>query len=40
MRLVFLAALLFPLLGSAEPATVIRATELKKSPATDAETVA
>ena len=40
MRLVFLAALLFPLLGHAEPATVVRATELKKSPATDAETVA
>lgn len=39
MRLLALA-LLFPLLGHAEPATVIRATELKKSPATDAETVA
>jgi hypothetical protein len=35
-----LAALLFPLLGHAEPATVIRATELKKSPATDAQTLA
>jgi hypothetical protein len=40
VRLFFLAALLFPLLGHAEPATVIRATELKKSPATDAQTVA
>lgn len=40
MRLFLLAALLFPLLGHAEPATVIRATELKKSPATDADTVA
>ena len=39
MRLVFLA-LLFPLLGHAEPATVIRATELKSQPATDAATVA
>jgi hypothetical protein len=32
--------LLFPLLGWAEPAVVIRATELKKEPATDAPTVA
>jgi len=32
--------LLFPLLGHAEPATVIRATELKSQPATDASTVA
>ena len=32
--------LLVPLLAWAEPATVIRATELKKSPATDAPTVA
>ena len=39
MRLLILAVL-FPLLGHAEPATVIRATELKSSPATDAETVA
>ena len=39
MRLLFLA-LLFPLLGHAEPATVIRATELKSEPATDASTVA
>ena len=33
-------ALLFPLLGHAEPATIIRATELKSEPATDASTVA
>jgi Bacterial SH3 domain len=39
VRLLFLA-LLFPLLGHAEPATVIRATELKSEPATDASTVA
>ena len=39
MRLLILAVL-FPLLGHAEPASVIRATELKSSPATDAETVA
>ena len=32
--------LLFPLLAWAEPAVVIRATELKKEPATDAPTVA
>jgi len=32
--------LLLPLLVSAEPATVIRATELKKEPASDADTVA
>lgn len=36
----FLSILLLPLLCSAEPATVIRATELKKEPATDAATVA
>ena len=36
--LVFL--LLMPVLAWAEPATVIRATELKKEPATDAATVA
>ena len=35
-----LAFLLTPLLAWAEPATVIRATELKKEPATDAPTVA
>jgi hypothetical protein len=39
VRLLVLA-LLFPLLGHAEPATVIRATELKTQPATDASTVA
>lgn len=39
MRLLFLA-LLFPLLGHAEPATIIRATDLKSQPATDASTVA
>jgi hypothetical protein len=32
--------LLFPALALAEPATLIRATELKQSPATDAATVA
>jgi hypothetical protein len=31
--------LLFPLLAWAEPATVIRATELKKDPASDAATI-
>ena len=37
----FLALLLFlPLLALAEPATVIRATDLKKEPATDSATVA
>lgn len=37
----FLALLLFmPLLALAEPATVIRATDLKQEPATDAATVA
>jgi hypothetical protein len=39
VRLLVLA-LLFPLLGHAEPASVIRATELKSEPATDASTVA
>jgi len=39
VRLLILA-LLFPLLAHAEPATVIRATELKSAPATDASTVA
>jgi len=38
-RLLFLL-LLVPLLCAAEPATVIRATELKSEPATDATTVA
>ena len=37
--LIFLACA-FPLLVLAEPATVIRSTELKKDPATDAPTVA
>ena len=32
--------LLFPLMAFAEPATVIRATDLKQEPATDAATVA
>ena len=32
--------MLLPLLAAAEPATVIRAAELKKAPATDAATVA
>jgi hypothetical protein len=32
--------LLFPLAAAAEPATVLRATELKDAPATDAATVA
>jgi hypothetical protein len=37
----FLAFLLFvPLLCAAEPATIIRATDLKKDPATDAATLA
>ncbi len=35
-----LIVLLLPLLAWAEPATVVRATELKKQPATDAATVA
>jgi hypothetical protein len=35
-----LLLVLFPALCGAEPATVIRATELKKEPATDAATVA
>ena len=35
----FLVLLLFPLLSFAEPATVLRATDLKKEPATDAPTV-
>jgi len=36
----FFLALLFPLTVAAEPATVIKAVELKKDPATDAATVA
>jgi hypothetical protein len=39
MKYLFLL-LLVPLLCSAEPATVIRATELKKDPASDAVTIA
>jgi hypothetical protein len=39
MRFVILL-LLFPLLAAAEPATVIRLTELKKEPASDAATIA
>jgi len=35
-----LPLLLFPLLANAEPATLVRATELKAAPATDAATVA
>lgn len=35
-----LLALAFPLLAAAEPASVVRATELKAAPATDAATVA
>lgn len=40
MKNLLLLLLLVPLLCSAEPASVIRATELKKDPATDADTVA
>jgi len=41
MRLLLPLLLLFPLLAAAvEPATLVRATELKKFPASDAETVA
>lgn len=40
MRSILLLLLFVPCIASAEPATVIRATELKKSPATDAPTVA
>ena len=35
-----LAALLVPLICAAEPASIVRPTELKKDPATDAATVA
>lgn len=35
----FLAVLLVPLICAAEPASVVRPTELKKDPATDAATV-
>jgi hypothetical protein len=37
---IFLLFLLFPFIAVAEPATVIRATDLKQEPATDAATVA
>jgi len=40
MKKLFAILLLLPLLAAAEPATVIRATELKKAPATDVATVA
>lgn len=40
MRAAFLAALLLPALGLAEPATVARAVDLKKDPASDAATLA
>jgi len=40
MKRLFISLLLFPLLCAAEPATVIRATELKADPASDATTVA
>jgi len=39
MKLI-LALLVFPLVCQAEPATVLRTTELKKEPATDAATIA
>jgi len=40
MRTLLFLLLAVPLLAAAEPATLLRATELKKEPATDAETVA
>ena len=40
MRRLALLLFLFPLLASAEPASVIRATELKQEPATDSATLA
>lgn len=40
MRKLLWLALAVPLLAGAEPATLVRATDLKKTPATDAETVA
>ncbi|HYT47030.1 MAG TPA: SH3 domain-containing protein [Burkholderiales bacterium] len=40
MRFLLLFAFLLPIACAAEPATVIRATELKQGPATDAPTVA
>lgn len=40
MRALAVLLLLLPLLAAAEPATLIRATELKKEPAADAATLA
>ena len=40
MRLFLLLVFLVPLVCAGEPATVIRATELKQNPATDATVVA
>jgi hypothetical protein len=40
MRILLLVLLVVPLLCAAEPASVIRATDLKKDPATDAGTIA
>jgi len=40
LRTLFLAALLLPALALAEPATVARAVDLKKDPASDAATLA
>lgn len=40
MRSLLLLLLAVPLLAGAEPATLVRATELKTAPATDADTVA
>ena len=40
MRTLLLLLLALPVLAAAEPATLIRATELKQAPATDAPTVA
>jgi hypothetical protein len=40
MRTLLLLLLALPLLAAAEPATLIRATDLKEEPATDAPTVA
>jgi hypothetical protein len=40
MKTLLLLLLALPLLAAAEPATLIRATELKQEPATDAATVA
>ena len=40
MRTLLLLLTFVPFLAAAEPATLVRATELKKEPATDADTVA